>query len=345
MYTTPRRSTRRIPPLNPLKAFEAAARHLSFTHAADELCVTQGAISRSVKALEDYFGEQLFERTGRGLMLTPRSEALAHRLTEVFRSLADATDEFHGAHASPVLTVRTYTSFMIGYLIPRLPQFQVQHPDIRVRLVSATDSTEFGGHEVDLRIRYGHGKWRGYDSTLLFYDEVRPVCSPKLLDPARHPYPVDILKSQVLLHQELRHNDWPDWLELVGASGLIARDNLMFNELSIAYQAAIAGIGVVMANRAYFRHELETGQLFEPFDAVLKRDVGYYLAIPHERAEAHAVIAFRDWLTQSIEADLLPVTRPDSGNDTPLIKPAVPESKATSDAPKRTAAAPASGKA
>ena len=252
------RISRKMPPLNPLRAFEAAARQLSFTHAADELCVTQGAISRSVKALEDYFGEPLFERTGHGLALTERSEALALKLSDGFMRIGEAADEFRGIQTSPILTVRTYTSFLIGFLIPNLPDFQVKHPEIRVRLVSATDSTEFSREIADVRIRYGRGHWKNVESTLLFCDSLRPLCSPSLLDPTKRPYPIEELRRHVLLHQELRRSDWPNWLSMVGNADMNPRDNLVFDELSIVYQAAMSGAGMVMAQQAYFRLPVRT---------------------------------------------------------------------------------------
>lgn len=302
--TKPVRSTRGLPPLNPLRAFEAAARHRSFTQAADELCVTQGAISRSVRTLEDFFGVPLFERTGNGLALTEKSEKLAASLTEVFGQLNDATSEFLGSKTSPILTVWCYTSFAIGYLIPHLPDFKLHHPQIKVRLASGTDSMEFSQDQIDIRIRYGRGHWKGYDSTLLFKEELRPVCSPKLLDPKKRPYSVDVLRALTLLHQDLRRNDWPEWLELAGAANLRPHDNLMFDELSVAYQGAIAGLGVVIAQRAYFRHELETGQLFEPFEPVLHRDLGYYVTIPNDRRVNAQGLAFRDWLVNTLQESL-----------------------------------------
>lgn len=295
------RPGRKIPPLNPLRAFEVAARHLSFTQAAEELCVTQGAISRSVKTLEDYLGEPLFERTGHGLALTEQSEAFALRLSDGFVRLAEATDEFFGIHSRPVLTVRTYTSFLIGFLIPNLPDFQIRHPEIKVRLLPAMDNAEVGRDLTDVRIRYGRGTWKNTNSTLLFHDCLRPVCSPALLDPAKRPYPVDILTSQVMLHQELRRADWPDWLNLVGAADLAPRDNLVFDELSVVYQAAIAGVGLVMAQKAYFQREIAEGRLFEPFAANLMRDRGYYLTTPSSRREPQHVRQFRAWLLEAID--------------------------------------------
>jgi len=294
------RTIRRMPPLNPLRAFEVAARHLSFTHAADELCVTQGAVSRSVKALEDYLGEPLFERTGHGLTLTERSEALALKLSDGFIRLGEAADEFRGIQAEPILTIRTYTSFLIGFLIPNLPDFQVRHPDIRVHLVSATDATEFARDVTDVRIRYGHGRWKNVESTLLFCDALRPLCSPALLDPAKRPYPIEELRNQVILHQAMRRSDWPSWLAIAGNPDLRSRNDLVFDELSIVYQAAMSGAGLVMAQTAYFQRELASGLLFEPFEPVLKRDLGYYLTVPANRRDTPHVRAFKRWLLDTL---------------------------------------------
>jgi LysR family transcriptional regulator, glycine cleavage system transcriptional activator len=314
---------RKIPPLNPLRAFEVAARHMSFTVAAEELCVTQGAVSRSVKALEDYLGEPLFERTNHGLALTKRSQAFAARLSEGFVRLGEATDEFLGLQPSPVLTVRTYTSFLIGFLIPNLPSFQVRHPEIKVHLVSATDTAEFGRDRVDVRIRYGHGKWKNEDSTLLFRDCLRPVCSPMLLDPTKAPYPVSILEKQVLLHQEFRRADWPEWLAMIGKTGLTPRRDMMFDELSIVYQAALSGVGMVMAQKAYFQREIADGRLFEPFDVVLKRGLGYYMTVEQRRRNCDHVQVFQRWLLETVQKaglseDSLP-TLPSSGSQVPSI--------------------------
>ena len=298
------RRSRRVPPLNPLRAFEAAARHMSFTNAADELCVTQGAISRSIKALENYMGTPLFERTGHGLTLTDNSKAYAHALTEIFTRLADETDKFVGIQTQKVLTVRAYTSFLMNFLIPMLPNFQLHHPDVKVRLISATDKADLEDETFDVRIRYGRGHWKDLDSVLLFHDEVAPVCSPNILSPSDRPYPVEVLKDLTLLHPELRHTDWPDWLALAGAHELSPHDNLYFDELSVTYQAAIAGLGLAMGQRVYLRNELSNGQLFHPFDLTLKRDFGYYLIYPRERRDNRDIIVFRDWLVAASKTAL-----------------------------------------
>lgn len=295
-----RRSARRIGPLNPLRAFEVAARHLSFTFAADELCVTQGAISRAVKTLEDYYGARLFKRVGNGLELTPKSRILAHRLTDIFAQMADATDDFLGQKTSHVLTVWTYTSFMLGFLIPRLPDFQLHHPDIRVRLVSATDSAEFSSDQVDVRLRYGRGHWQGFDSTLLFRESLRPICSPKLLEPGRSTMDISDLSKHVLLHFEGRRNDWADWLATAGHCDMAPRDNLVFDELSVATQAAISGVGIAMAQKVYFHAEIANGLLVAPFEHELPRELGYYLTVARERRNAYYIATFRDWLLRQL---------------------------------------------
>jgi len=291
------RTVRKMPPLNPLRAFEVAARHLSFTHAADELCVTQGAISRAVKSLEEYLGEPLFERTSQSLALTERSQAFALKLSNGFMRLAEAADEFRGVHAPPVLTVRSATSFTVGFLVPNLVDFQVRHPEVRVRLLSAEDCAESARETADVRIRYGRGQWKNVDSTLLFHDALRPLCSPSLLDPAKGPYPVEELRKHILLHH-LGKSDWPKWLAAAGDAELRPSENLVFDELSVVYQAALSGAGIMMAQRAYFRRALATGCLFEPFEPVLTQDLGYYLTVPTDRRDAPHVRIFKQWLLE-----------------------------------------------
>lgn len=294
------RSVRRIGPLNPLRAFEAAARHMSFTAAADELCITQGAISRAVRTLEDYFGLPLFKRLGNGLELLPRSKEFASRLTDIFADLGEATDQFQGSKAAQVVTVWTYTSFMIGFLIPRLPDFQLHHPDIKIRLISATDSAEFNRDQVDVRLRYGRGHWHGVESTLLFREELQPVCSPKLLGSNPTIRPSDLSRF-TFLHNESRRQDWAEWLRQAGVPDLQPRDDLVFDELSIAYQAALSGVGVALVQTCYFKHEIEAGLLVAPFATRLRRDLGYYVTVSQELRNAERVRVFREWLLAQFE--------------------------------------------
>ena len=276
----------RIPPLNSLRAFEVAARHLSFTRAADELCVTHGAISRPVKALENYLGEPLFKRTARGLALTERSEPFAQRLTEGYALLSEASDAFLGVTASPVLTVRTYTSFMIGFLMPNLPEFQVAHPQIKVRLVSLTDRTNLAREQVDVRIRYGRGQWKDVSSTLLFSSPATDL-RLKLLDPAKRLIPSKSFRDHLLLHQHLRLGDWPDWLSKVG--GDIQRGDVVFDRSASCIKAHWTSASPW--REGDFQREIADGRLVEPFDEAT-RDLGYYRR-SHSRRDCEHVHLFR----------------------------------------------------
>ncbi len=307
-------SAGRIAPLNPLRAFEAAARHLNFTRAAEELRVTQGAVSRSVKLLEEHMGEPLFQRRNNGLLLNERSNVLAGRLTEIFDRLDKATTEFRGCSHASILTIRTYASFMVGFLLPNLVDFQIQQPKLGLRIVTGADSVDFRRGQEDVRIRYGRGNWDGVESTLLFHDRLRPICSPKLLDPTKRPYAPEVLTKLVLLHQEFRRADWVDWLACVNRQYIAVKDHVAFEELSVAYQAAISGKGIVMAQQRYFAREIRDGRLFEPFDTVLHRDKGYYLTIPGHSRDLPKVVAFKNWLVETIR----PIDHLESTNVIPM---------------------------
>lgn len=300
MRETHARRSHRLPPLNPLRAFEAAARHLSFTRAAAELGVTQGAVSRAVGALEDHLGVRLFERTGTGLFLLGGGAEFARAVGEAFGRIASAADALTAARKDgAVLTVRAYSGFLLRWLVPHLPDFRSRFPDIDLRLVSSNDGVEVSREQVDARIRYGSGRWRGVESVFLFADELCPACAPSLLDPAGAPYPADTLQGLVMIHHRHTRDSWTDWLELAGVPDLRPRDDLVFEELSIAYEAAVAGLGVVLGQRRHLARELNSGALFEPFPQVLRRDIGYYLTYEPGRVERPGFRAFRDWIVEA----------------------------------------------
>jgi LysR family glycine cleavage system transcriptional activator len=292
---------RRLPPLNPLRAFEVAARHMSFTKAADEMNVTQGAVSRQVKALEDYLGFALFERTPKGLELSRNGRAYVGTLTESFERIARATDELITTRTHTILTIRGYTTFLVRWLIPLLPEFQVRHPNIEVRLVSASDPVDFERDNVDIGIRYGYGRWSGLKSDLLFLDALVPVCSPALMQAVRLRTPEDLARS-TLLHLNRRRDDWPDWLAGVGHNGLRAANNLFLEDLGVVHQCAMAGMGVAVAQQAYIHGDLAGGKLVAPFDFVLHRPKGYFLVCPKDRADTTKILTFRNWLLERINA-------------------------------------------
>jgi len=290
---------RRLPPLNPLRAFEAAARHMSFTRAAAEMNVTQGAISRQVRALEDFLGFELFERTPKGVEVTENGRIYVNALTEAFEQIARATDEIVTARTHTVLTIRGYTTFLVRWLMPLLPEFQVKYPNIEVRLVSGSDTVNFERDNIDIGIRYGLGRWKGLESDLLFFDALLPVCSPKLLDATKLQHPRDLARA-TLLHLNLRRDDWPDWLAAAGQENLEPANSLYLEDLGIVYQCAVAGLGVAIGQLAYVRDDLMSSRLVAPFDLVLTRPKGYFLVCPKDRIDVTKIMTFRNWLRERV---------------------------------------------
>ncbi|QRG06316.1 LysR family transcriptional regulator [Xanthobacter dioxanivorans] len=289
---------RRLLPLNQLRAFEAAARHASFTKAAEELGVTQGAVSRHIRALEERLGFPLFSRTAQGLQLSHGSHVFALALEDAYGRIARATDNLIATHTHSVLTVRGYTTFFIRWLIPRLPQFQRLHPEIEVRLVAASDPVDFDRDAVDVGIRYGRGQWRHWSCDLLFLDELSPICSPDYLAQRDASSPEALLRGSTLLHHNLRPSDWAEWCRCAHVAEE-QRDNLYFEDLSIVYECARANLGIAIGQRSYVEDDLMSGRLIEPFGTVLRRDLGYHLVTPLERADAPKIQVFRAWLAEA----------------------------------------------
>lgn len=285
----------RIPPLNALRAFEAAARNLSFTKAGNELNVTQGAVSRQVRLLEEFFGFELFERTPRGVELNRAGGIYAAVITDALDKITRATDELATTSTHTVLTIRGYTNLLVRWLTPLLPDFHLHHPNIEVRLICAGDPVDFDRDKVDMGIRYGFGRWQHLERDALFMDELTPVCCPKVRDAFNLREPADLGRC-TLLHLNARESDWPDWYVEAGVALPAASRNVYLEDLGIAYQCAIAGQGVAMGQFQYVREYIATGQLVAPFSPVLRREAGYYLVCPRERAGLAKIVAFRKWL-------------------------------------------------
>ncbi|WP_454692197.1 LysR substrate-binding domain-containing protein [Achromobacter aloeverae] len=293
--------TRRIPPLNPLHSFEAAARHGSFSRAATELSVTPAAISRQVKLLENYFGVEFFEREPGGVTLTPEAHAYARALSKAFRQISAATEEFRTQHTSIILTIQGYTTFLVRWLVPKLPDFQAQNPHIKVRLISGS-ATLSPRKESDVMIRYGGpGQWTGYArATLLFQDELVPVCSPLLLkDQGGLPAPGQIARMPLLL-LDARRQDWADWFALSGLKP--PREGFQtFEDLTVALEFARRGLGVALAQRRYIEEERAAGNLVEMSDVVLRRELGYYALARADSSGKSKIEAFFRWLENHVQ--------------------------------------------
>lgn len=290
--------TARLPSLNGLRAFEAAARHLSFTLAASELNVTQTAISHQIRRLEEELGIRLFVRQNRALALTPEARDYLPGVRAAFNDLRLATDRLLRKDDDKVLTVSTLASLAAKWLLPRLTDFQEQHPGIDVRITTSTSLVDFQRDNVDAAICYGRGQWPGLRADWLMADELFPVCSPSLLrgdKPLRQP---EDLKGYPLLHtSNANSDDWRLWLTAAGLPGDIARQpGITFDMIFMTIQAAIDGIGVAMGRTSYVQDDIAKGRLVVPFKIALPADAGFYLVAPEGRREAPKLAAFREWM-------------------------------------------------
>ncbi|OSI63882.1 transcriptional regulator [Bradyrhizobium canariense] len=290
--------TARLPSLNGLRAFEAAARHLSFTLAASELNVTQTAISHQIRRLEEELGIRLFVRQNRALALTAEARDYLPGVRAAFNDLRLATDRLLRKDDDKVLTVSTLASLAAKWLLPRLTDFQEHHPGIDVRITTSTSLVDFQRDNVDAAIRYGRGQWPGLRADWLMADELFPVCSPSLLrgdKPLRCP---EDLKSHMLLHTSNANNDdWRLWLTAAGLPADIARQpGITFDMIFMTIQAAIDGIGVAMGRTSYVQDDIAKGRLVVPFKIALPADAGFYLVAPEGRREAPKLAAFREWM-------------------------------------------------
>jgi LysR family glycine cleavage system transcriptional activator len=293
---------RRLPALNALKAFEAAARHESFTKAAHELNVTQGAVSHQVKALEAELGLRLFQRERQRLVITEAGRTYLEVVRDAFDRIASGTERLLQRQKSGVLTVSTSPNFAAKWLVPRLGRFSETNPAIDLRIGATMQHVDFARDEVDLAIRHGDGRWPSLHVTRLGVEELFPVCSPALLK-GRNALrtPADLARHTLLhLGEPL---DWSKWLEAAGVSHPAMSRGPVFSQSSFAIDAAIDGQGVALARTALCASDLLAGRLVRPFDLVLKISYGYWIVCPKANAELPKITAFRDWLLSEAAED------------------------------------------
>jgi LysR family glycine cleavage system transcriptional activator len=299
--------TARLPSLNGLRAFEAAARHLSFTRAAAELNVTQTAISHQIKRLEDELGIRLFVRTNRSLALTPHARDYLPLVRAAFDDLRLATERLVRKSDGKVLTVSTIASLAAKWLLPRLSAFQTANPDIDVRITTSTSLVDFATADVDAALRYGRGHWPGLRAEWLMGDELFPVCSPALLQgekPLRSPRD---LAHHTLLHTSAGYDDdWRLWLTAAGLPAAISTHRgLTFDLVFMTIQAAIDGFGVALGRTSYVQDDIAKGRLVVPFKIALPSDAGFYLVSPEGRTDSPKLRAFRQWVKAEAQAKAL----------------------------------------
>jgi LysR family transcriptional regulator, glycine cleavage system transcriptional activator len=294
--------TPRLPSLNGLRAFEAAARHLSFTQAASELNVTQTAISHQIRRLEEELGIRLFIRKNRALALTPQARDYLPGVRAAFNDLRLATDRLLRKDDDNVLTISTLASLAAKWLLPRLSTFQETHPGIDVRITTSTGLVDFRNGDVDAAIRYGRGHWPGVRADWLMADELFPVCSPSLLKGDRPLKCPQDLAHHTLLHTSSGYeDDWRLWLTAAGLPADISSKptTATFDLIFMTVQAAIDGIGVAMGRTSYVQDDVAKGRLVVPFKIALPADAGFYLVSPEGAAEPPKLAAFRKWLMAS----------------------------------------------
>jgi LysR family glycine cleavage system transcriptional activator len=299
---------RRLPALNALRSFEAAARHESFTRAAEELCVTQGAVSHQVKALEQEIGIKLFNRERQRLVITESGREYLAVVRDALDRIAFGTERLMQRQNSGGLTISTSPDFAAKWLVHRLGRFAEAHPDIDLRVSGTMHHVDFAGEEVDLAVRHGDGNWAGLHVERLCGDELFPVCSPKLVSGRqRLSRPADVLKF-TLLHLEGR-NDWSNWLESAGVADVAQPHGLVLNRSSMLIDAAAGGQGIALARTTLAAWDLVTGRLVRPFAHALRLSKNYWIVCPKATAMLPKVKKARDWLIAEAAEDLRRVSK------------------------------------
>ncbi len=277
-------------PLNALRAFEASARHLNFTRAGIELCVSQGAVSHQVAALELRLGTRLFRRLPRGLALTDDGQALVPVLAETFDRIGATLDQFAGGRFQYTLALGVVGTFATGWLLPQLDDFAARHPHIDVRLSINNNRVDLAGEGLDGAIRFGDGAWHGTQAEPLLAAPLTPLCAPRIA--ARLQAPGDLARERLL--RSYRVSEWESWFAAAGLAAPALRGP-MFDSSAVMAGAAMAGLGVALAPRAMFLRELAAEQLVQPFG--LEIDAGrYWLTHLLSRKPGLAMAAFRQWL-------------------------------------------------
>lgn len=308
-----------LPPLNSLRAFEAAARHLSFRKAAEELHVTPAAISHQVKALEDYLGIRLFKRANRRVELTADARAAAQGLHEGFKAIFDAIERLRQHDRGNLLTVSAAPSFAGKWLMPRLYRFVSRYPHIDVRLSARMrsarpesrglalrrDINDSSLDESDVAIRFGDGAFEEVEAQLLLALTVAPMVSPQLVGAGRPLRNPSELKHFTLLHDDTAYfrsgrTNWDSWLDAAGVKGVDTSRGVHFSHANLAIDAAVDGLGVVLSLPALAADDLAAGRLILPFERIVPADYAYYILCSPGAADRPAIRAFTDWLLEEV---------------------------------------------
>ncbi|XSC43555.1 transcriptional regulator GcvA [Bradyrhizobium sp. RDT10] len=293
---------RRLPPLNALKAFESAARHESFTRAAEELCVTQGAVSHQVKALEVELGIKLFNRERQRLAITGAGRDYLTVVRDALDRIAVGTERLIQRQSSGVLTVSTSPDFAAKWLVHRLGRFSESHPEIDLRISATMHHVDFAREDVDLAVRHGDGNWPGHDVIRLSPEQLFAVCSPKLLaGRQRLARPIDVLKFP-LLHLDDR-KAWTRWLEAAGVADSEPSQGPVLNRASMVIDAAVDGQGIALARTTLAAWDLICGRLVRPFKDSSRLSRTYWIVCPKATSDLPKIRLFQNWLLAEAAQD------------------------------------------
>jgi LysR family glycine cleavage system transcriptional activator len=293
---------RRLPSLNALKAFEAAARHQSFTKAGQELLVTQGAVSHQVKALEAELGLRLFNRERQRLVITDAGKSYLDVVRDAFDRLAVGTNRLLQLQKTGALTVTTSPNFASKWLVHRLGRFVEAHPDIDLRVSASVQHIDFAREDIDVAVRHGDGQWSGLSVTRLCVEELFPVCSPKFMRGRKALRSPADLRKHTLLHINDRR-DWSKWLEAAGGPATDIERGPIFNQASMAIDSAVDGQGIALARTALAAWDLRAGRLVRPLALAMKAPYAYWIVCPKSTADLPKIATFRDWLMAEAAED------------------------------------------
>jgi len=300
--------TRRLPPLNALRVFEASARHRSFSRAAEELFVTPAAISHQIKGLEEFLGAKLFRRARRTLMLTEAGQTLLPGIRRGFTAFGEAMEAFGHHDEAGLLNVAATPSFAAKWLVPRLEGFNREHPDIDIRLTTSMGLSDYERDGIEIGVRYGRGDYENLETEHLLSHEVIPVCSPRLIEGSNVlKVPADLVNFTLLHDDGHRHiemfPDWSMWLKAAGVFEVDPAHGLRFDYSAEAQTAAGEGLGGALGRTSLISRNLAAGRLVCPFDLTLHSDFGYWIVYPEKRIDRPKVRVFRDWLVAAAAAD------------------------------------------
>lgn len=291
-----------LPPLNWIRAFEAAARHLSFTHAATELNLTQAAVSNQIKGLENQLGCVLFIRLARGLELTNAGQAYLPAVQESVDRLRAATQEIFGQGRSKLLTVNVNLSFFMTWLAPKISRFVDQHPDINLRMTTNVwDNFIDDSADNDLEIRYGHGEWKGKQADRLTWDELIPVCSPEYLKASAPLETPDDIANHTLLHVIGYEEGWGYWLSQTKRNPIEINQRFQFDTLATTLEMASHGVGLALGRTDLVAEMVSAGRLVTPLNLKVPTEEAFYLVYPSSKLNHSQAAAFRNWILSEVK--------------------------------------------